>query len=95
MSKDNAYLQPSLLENDASANDYGQADAKITSAIQISGLPPVNVHTYTFKAGTNTLSLAKGQCLILGIVDDTARIPVYDAGLSNEGNIKDLRWLFN
>ncbi|GAB3917718.1 hypothetical protein GCM10028826_36080 [Mucilaginibacter boryungensis] len=95
VNKDNAYLQPSLLENDASANDYGQADAKITSAIQISALPPVNVHTYTFKAGTNTLSLAKGQCLILGIVDDTARIPVYDAGLSNEGNIKDLRWLFN
>jgi len=95
VNKDNAYLQPSLLENDASANDYGQADAKITAAIQISGLPPVNVHTYTFKAGTNTLSLAKGQCLILGIVDDNARIPVYDAGLSNEGNIKDLRWLFN
>jgi hypothetical protein len=95
VNKDNAYLQPSLLENDASANDYGQADAKITAAIQVSGLPPVNVHTYTFKAGTNTLTLAKGQCLILGIVDDTARIPVYDAGLSNEGNIKDLRWLFN
>jgi hypothetical protein len=93
--KDNAYLQPPQLENDASANDYGQSDVKITGAIQISGMPPVNVHTYTFKPGSNTLSLGKGACVILGIVDDTARIPVYDAGLSNEGNIKDLRWLFN
>jgi hypothetical protein len=58
-------------------------------------MPPVNVHTYTFKPGNNTLSLGKGACVILGIVDDTARIPVYDAGLSNTGNIKDLRWLFN
>jgi hypothetical protein len=55
----------------------------------------VNVHTYTFKAGNNTLSLGKGACLVLGFVDDSATIPVYDAGLSNEGNIKDLRWLFN
>ncbi|MES2275501.1 MAG: hypothetical protein V4592_05735 [Bacteroidota bacterium] len=93
--KDNAYLQPPQLENDATANDYGQSDVKITGAIQISGMPPVNVHTYTFKPGSNTLTLGKGACLILGIVDDTARIPVYDAGLSNEGNIKDLRWLFN
>jgi len=95
VSKDTAYLQEPQLETDASANDYGQADIKIANAIQIEGLPPVNVHTYTFAAGNNTLSLGKGACLILGIVDDTARIPVYDAGLSNEGNIKDMRWLFN
>jgi hypothetical protein len=93
--KDNRYVQPPTLENDASANDYGQADVKISSALQITGLPPVNVHTYTFKAGTNTLTLAKGAALVLGFVDDAARIPVYDAGLSNQGNIKDLRWLFN
>ncbi|WP_183574449.1 hypothetical protein HDF18_02270 [Mucilaginibacter sp. X5P1] len=94
-SKAPQYLQEPQLENDASANDYGQADIKIANAIQIEGLPPVNVHTYTFKAGANTLSLGKGACLILGFVDDNARIPVYDAGLSNEGNIRDLRWLFN
>jgi len=94
-SKAPQYLQEPQLETDASANDYGQADIKIANAIQIEGLPPVNVHTYTFKAGTNTLSLGKGACLILGFVDDSARIPVYDAGLSNEGNIRDLRWLFN
>ncbi len=89
------YLQEPQLETDASANDYGQADIKIANAIQIEGLPPVNVHTYTFKAGTNAVSLGKGACLILGFVDDNARIPIYDAGLSNEGNIRDLRWLFN
>jgi hypothetical protein len=94
-SKDAGYLPEPQLETDASANDYGQADIKIANAIQVDALPPVNVHTYTFKAGHNTLSLGKGACLILGIVDDKVSIPVYDAGLSNTGNIKDLRWLFN
>ncbi|WP_439698339.1 hypothetical protein ACFGVS_08860 [Mucilaginibacter sp. AW1-7] len=93
--KDAKYLPEPQLETDASANDYGQADVKIANAIQVEGLPPVNVHTYSFKAGTNTLTLGKGACLILGIVNDDAYIPVYDAGLSNTGNIKDLRWLFN
>lgn len=89
------YLPEPQLENDASANDYSQADIKIANAVQIEGLPPVNIHTYTFKPGSNTLTLGKGACLILGFVDADANIPVYDAGLSNEGNIKDLRWLFN
>ncbi|MDR6944015.1 alpha-d-galacturonidase [Mucilaginibacter pocheonensis] len=93
--KDAGYSPEPQLETDASANDYGQADTKIANAIQIEGMPPVNVHAYTFKAGSNTLTLGKGACLILGIVDDKAYIPVYDAGLSNSGNIKDLRWLFN
>lgn len=95
VSKGANYLKEPQLETDASANDYGQADIKIANAIQIEGMPPVNVHTYTFKAGDNVLTLPKGVCLILGFVDDNAAIPVYDAGLSNEGNIKDLRWLFN
>ena len=94
-SKAPQYLPEPQLETDASANDYGQADIKIANAIQIDGMPPVNVHAYSFKAGDNTLTLGKGACLILGFVNDSAVIPVYDAGLSNEGNIKDLRWLFN
>ncbi|XHR92953.1 hypothetical protein ACFJIV_21810 [Mucilaginibacter sp. UC70_90] len=89
------YLPEPQLETDASANDYGQADIKIANAIQIDGLPPVNIHTYTFKTGSNTLTLGRGAALVLGIVDADAHVPVYDAGLSNEGNIKDLRWLFN
>lgn len=94
-SKLSQYLSEPQLETDASANDYGQADIKIANAIQVDGLPPVNIHTYTFKAGVNTLTLGKGAALILGIVDADTNVPVYDAGLSNEGNIKDLRWLFN
>ncbi|MBS7564885.1 hypothetical protein KHS38_10755 [Mucilaginibacter sp. Bleaf8] len=89
------YLQPPQLETDASANDFGQADSKIANAVLMPDLPPVNIHTYTFKAGTNTLSLGKGACLVLGIIDDNQSVPVYDAGLSTSGNIKDLRWLFN
>jgi len=89
------FLSEPQLETDGTANDYGQADSKITSGVQIEGMPPVNVHTFSFKAGTNTLTLGKGAALVLGFVDDSANVPVYDAGLSNEGNIKDLRWLFN
>jgi hypothetical protein len=51
------------LETDASANDYGQADIKIANAIQIDGLPPVNIHTYTFKAGANILYFRQGRCV--------------------------------
>jgi len=95
VSKDANYLHEPQLETDASANDYGQADNKIANAVQIDGMPPVNVHTFSFKAGDNILMLPKGICLILGFVDDNEVVPVYDAGLSNEGNVKDLRWLFN
>jgi len=95
VSKDAKYTQEPQLETDASANDMGQADIKIANAVQIEGMPPVNVHTFAFKAGDNTLTLPKGLCLVLGFVDDNTQLPVYDAGLSNEGNIKDMRWLFN
>lgn len=94
-SKEKQYLKEPQLETDASANDYGQADIKIANAIQIAGMPSVNVHAYTFGAGTNKLTLDKGICLILGVVNGDANVPVYDAGLSNEGNIRDMRWLFN
>jgi hypothetical protein len=93
--KTTRYSPAPQLETDASANDFGQADVKMFNAVLLPGMPPVNIHTYTFKPGTNTLSLSKGAGLILGFVNDNQQIPVYDAGLSSEGNIKDLRWLFN
>jgi hypothetical protein len=93
--KDKGFLPEPELETDASANDYGQADVKIANAMVIPGLPAMNVHTFTFKAGSHTLTLGKGASLILGFVDDKQAVPVYDAGLSQSGNIKDLRWLFN
>lgn len=88
------YLQAPQLENDASANDYGQADAKIRSAVWIEGMPPVNLHTYSFKPGTHTLDLGKGLCLVLGAVPDSEPIRVYDAGLQDAGT-KVLDWLFD
>jgi len=93
-SPDPRFLQPPQLETDASANDYGQAETKIRSALIISGMPPVNIHTFRFKAGENTLVLARGACLILGFVDDSQSIPVYDAGLVSGGVKKQLDWLF-
>lgn len=93
-SKDKRYLQPSQLEVDASANDYGQAEPKISNAMVISGMPTVNVHTFSFKAGENILKLPKGICLVLGFVDDAQTFPVYDAGLIQGGVKKELDWLF-
>jgi hypothetical protein len=88
------FLQSPQLETDASANDYGQAETKIRNALIISGMPPVQIHSFSFKAGTHTLVLARGACLILGFVDDAQAIPVYDAGLAPGGVKKELDWLF-
>lgn len=93
-SKDKNFLQPPQLETDAGANDLGQAEIKIANALVISGMPPVNIHMYSFPAGTNILTLEKGACLILGFVDDAQKIPVYDAGLTSGGIKRELDWLF-
>ena len=93
-SPDKRFLQPPQLETDASANDYGQAEPKIRNALLVSGMPPVNIHAYSFKPGTNTLSLAKGAALILGFVDEDQKIPVYDTGLVPGGVKRELDWLF-
>jgi hypothetical protein len=92
--KDPQFLKAPELETDASANDYGQSETKIANAIIIKGMPPVNVHTYFFKAGTNTLTLAKGACLILGFINDASPMPLYDAGLTEKGVKKEIDWLF-
>jgi hypothetical protein len=93
-SKDTTFLKSPELETNASANDYGQAEIKIANAIVIKGMPPVNIHSYTFAAGTNTLKLAKGICLIVGFVDGEQVIPLYDAGLTEGGIKKEIDWLF-
>jgi len=91
--KSSNYLKEPELETNASANDYGQAETKIANAIVVNGLPSINVHTYSFKAGTNTLVLAKGACLVLGFVNEDQPIKVYDAGLNDPSN-KNIDWLF-
>lgn len=88
------FLQPPQLETDANANDRGQAETKIARAMIISGLPPVNIHAFSFAAGTHTFRLPKGICLILGFTDGAEKIPVYDAGLTTSGIKKELDWLF-
>ena len=93
-SKDAAFLQPPQLETNAYANDYGQAEAKIAHGLTIKGMPSVNIHTYTFAAGTNTLTLPKGICLILGAIAENEPIKVYDAGLYETGNTNEIDWLF-
>lgn len=92
--KDPRFLQPPQLETDASANNYGQAEPKISNALIISGMTPVNVHTYSFPAGTNTLTLGKGAVLILGFVNDDQLMKSYDAGLIQGGVKRELDWLF-
>jgi hypothetical protein len=82
------------LETDASANDYGQAEIKIANAITVAGFSPVNIHTYNFSAGTHTLELAKGVCMILGFVDADTNITVYDAAMNKGGENRQLESLF-
>ncbi|WP_033369742.1 hypothetical protein, partial [Hymenobacter norwichensis] len=89
------YLPAPQLEIDASANDYGQADVKIANGLVVAGQPPVNVHVYSFKAGTHTLNLSRGACLILGFVDASQPLPAYNAGLGSNGEqTKEIDWLF-
>ena len=90
--KGHAYLAAPELETDASANNYGQSDVKLSNALMVSGFPIANIHTYSFPAGTHTLSLAKGACMVLGFIDDQEHIHIYNAGV--DGKSKDIDWLF-
>lgn len=91
---DTVFAKAPELETNASADDYGQSEIKISNAIAIEGMPPVNIHTYSFKAGSHTLKLPKGVCLVLGFVDGTQIIPVYDAMLMSDAKNKNIDWLF-
>ncbi|MDO9376304.1 MAG: hypothetical protein Q7T76_17905 [Ferruginibacter sp.] len=91
---DTSFLKVPELETNASANDYGQAETRIANGVVIGTLPPVNVHSYTFPAGRNTLKLAKGICLVLGFIPATQVINAYDAGLTETGAKKEIDWLF-
>lgn len=90
--KDPKFLAPPQLETDASANNYGQSEIKISNAIVLNGYAPANVHAYAFPAGTHTLNLGKGECLVLGFIDDKQELRIFNAGLDGRG--KDIDWLF-
>ena len=85
------YLFVPRLETDASANDFGQSEVRISNALEIKGQPPVNIHTFTFPAGDNVLKLNKGVALIVGFTDGTKTLTQRDAGLGERTNID---WLF-
>jgi hypothetical protein len=92
--RDTTFLkEPELVTNDT-ADDYGQAEIKISNAIAIDGMPPLNIHVYHFNAGTNVLKLGKGLCLILGFVPGNETLPVYDAMLLSDAANKNVDWLF-
>lgn len=90
--KDPKFLAPPQLETDASANNYGQSEIKISNALVLNGYAPVNIHAYSFAAGTHTLNLGKGECLVLGFIDDKQELRIFNAGLDGRG--KDIDWLF-
>jgi hypothetical protein len=88
------FLPAPELETNASANDYGQADVKIAHGLIMDGLPSVNIHTYSFKAGTHTLKLARGACLLLGFIADHEPLRIYDAALQIKDGRKEVDWIF-
>jgi hypothetical protein len=87
-------LQPPTLETDAAANSRGQADVRIANAMDIPGLYPVNIYTYSFDAGDNELRLGKGIVLILGFTDSNQDIILRDAGMGADKNNDGVDWLF-
>jgi hypothetical protein len=92
--KNNIYLAEPQLETDASANEYGQSEVKIANALDINGMPAVNVHTWSFQPGTHTLTLGKGLCLLLGVIPESENWPVMDAGFKSSESAGALDWLF-
>jgi hypothetical protein len=88
-STDKVFAPKPVLEIDASANDFGQADAKIRNAIRIQYMPMVDIHTYSFSPGTNELKIPKGEVLILGIVDNKELTNPYNADVDNQGDDLD------
>lgn len=88
------YAKAPTLETDASANQYGQGDVKIANALDIPGRGSVNIHTYTFPAGRNTLNLGKGALLIFGFIDANQKIAPHNAGFGGEDASSKIDWLF-
>ena len=88
-SNDKVFATKPVLEIDASANDFGQAEAKVRNAVRVQYMPMVDIHTYSFPAGQNELKIPKGEALILGIVDDHELSNSYNADVDNQGDDLD------
>ncbi|MDD3321926.1 MAG: hypothetical protein PHS59_10840 [Paludibacter sp.] len=86
------FAKAPALETDASANLYGQVEAKLRNAMKIDDLPAINVHVYSFKAGKSKLLLPRGYCLILGFTNSEL-IP-RNAGLAGTDDEETMDWMF-
>lgn len=91
ISPSNRYMNAPRLETDASANDYGQADIRLANAVEIPGMPAVNVHSFQFAAGEHTINLGRGMCLVLGFSKPQPDFQSRDAGLLE---VSAIDWLF-
>ena len=87
------YAKAPTLETDASANDYKQAEPKLTAAVRIGEMPLANVHAYQFEAGKHTLLLPKGFALVLGFVE-TESLPAQTRNAGLAGIDEAMDWLF-
>lgn len=90
----NSYAPAPDLEHDASANDYGQSEVFIANAMEIQHHPAVDIHSYSFDAGTHSLTLPKGQLLLLGFIDGTTKLKNYDANIGLPPDERNIDWLF-
>ncbi len=88
---DPKFAAPPKLEVDAAGNEYGQAEPVISNAINMTRMPPVNIHAYNMPAGHHVVRLPKGIIMIAGFTDSELR--PRDAGLNGAGDEVD--WLFN
>lgn len=87
-----AFAKAPTLETDASANLYGQSEPVLLNAVQLSGMPALNVHAYTFGPGKHNLNLAKGSLLVLGFT--SSDIEQRNAGLTDDDSSENVDWLF-
>ncbi|AWW33192.1 hypothetical protein DN752_14265 [Echinicola strongylocentroti] len=91
---DKHFLTPPTLETNAMGNMRGEAEVQLANALQIEGLPPVNIHTYEFEAGENKLTLQDGKVLFLGAIDANQEITSRDVGLIDEEQKVAVDWVF-
>jgi hypothetical protein len=87
------FAKAPMLETDASANLYGQAEPMLFNAIRIDGLPAVNVHAYQFEAGRHKLLLPKGLIMVIGFTN--ADVKQRNAGMAGSGKEETMDWMFN
>ncbi len=63
------WRKPPELETDATAGERGGVEALLTHAVEFNSLPALNVHAFTYPAGTHTLEIrGTGAYVVLGFV---------------------------